>query len=91
MKKTFLISFFSSLLVFSLIFGGVYIKFSSSKSQMEKLEEELGQEKTDDEETVKDIERPDLDELLFLLVGVDAADTEEFKEREEKGKMTGVR
>ncbi len=90
MKKSFLISFVISLLLFSIVLGSYWFKFANAKSNLAKLEEEKGIDGVGDIDGDNKIEQKKPDELLFLIAGVATADVDEFQTAEEKGRMTGV-
>lgn len=90
MKKKFVLSFFISILIFGGIYANLWNKFANAKSELQMFDSENNNEV----ENIADgnvIERRDLDEILFLVVGVDTSDTGKFAKTEEKNGFTGYR
>jgi LCP family protein required for cell wall assembly len=79
MKRKFLASFLIALVIFSLMYGWVWSKLIGNVSALQKIEEESGVDKVDNIVEGNEIKQQDLDEVLFLLVGVDINDVTKIK------------
>ncbi|NLY21273.1 MAG: LCP family protein [Tissierellia bacterium] len=91
MKKKFFMSFFISLIIFGGMYLSVWNKFVTAKSSLQLFDDKNNKGEIENIVEGNKIERVDLDEILFLLVGVDTTDTESFSKTEEKNGFTGYR
>lgn len=89
LKKKFIISFLISLLIFGSMYGYVWYKLTGGLSAVQKLEAEMGMEEVGDIEEGNVVGQKNLDEVLFLLVGVDTADVKNIKVSDDGA--TGIR
>ncbi|NLD16122.1 MAG: LCP family protein [Tissierellia bacterium] len=79
MKSKFLLSFLIALLVFSSAYLWVWNKLEGTTSTVQIIEEEHGIEQVENIEEGNKIERLNVDEVFFLLVGVDTGDINKIK------------
>lgn len=89
MKSKFLLSFLIALLVFSSAYLWVWNKLEGSTSAVQALEAEQGVEEIDNIEEGNTVKQIKLDEVFFLLVGVDTSDVTKVKVDKYGG--TGIR
>ncbi|MDO5726013.1 MAG: LCP family protein [Tissierellia bacterium] len=91
MKKKFLISFLISLIIFGVAYGKLWHKIATAKTAIQQIEDSAEVEAVDNIVEGNIIEQKNIDELVFLLVGVDTGDLTKLKENENKSGSTGIR
>ncbi len=89
MKSKFLLSFLIALLVFSSAYLWVWNKLEGTTSSVQAIEEEHGIDQVENIEKGNTIEQINVDEVFFLLVGIDTEDVKEIKV--DKTGATGIR
>lgn len=89
MKSKFLLSFLIALLVFSSAYLWVWNKLEGTTSSVQAIEEEHGIDQVENIEQGNTIEQINVDEVFFLLVGIDTEDVKEIKV--DKTGATGIR
>lgn len=90
MKRKFFLSFLVALVIFSGAYFWVWNKLDSGNlSEIQAAEEEAGVEQVENIEKGNEIERVNIDEVLFLLVGVDTSDVNKIEVK--KDGSTGIR
>ncbi|NLW42357.1 MAG: LCP family protein [Tissierellia bacterium] len=89
MKSKFLLSFLIALLVFSSAYLWVWNKLEGTTSSVQAIEEEHGIEQVENIEEGNTVKQINVDEVFFLLVGVDTSDVNKIKV--DKHGATGIR
>lgn len=89
MKKKFLTSFIISLIIFAGLYAWLWMKIGSSRSVAQSMEKNKNISEVDNIEEGNKVEQIHLDEVLFLLVGVDTSDVGDIKVAKDGG--TGIR
>lgn len=89
LKSKFLLSFLIALLVFSSAYLWVWNKLEGGTSSAQAIEEEHGIEEVDNIEQGNKVQQINLDEVFFLLVGIDTNDVKNIKV--DKSGATGIR
>lgn len=89
MKRKFFTSFLVSLIIFSSFYGWVWMKISGNRSEVQAIEANFNISSVENIEEGNVIKQVNLDEVLFLLVGVDTKDVSEIQVG--KDGATGIR
>lgn len=89
MKGKFFVSFLVSLLIFTGAYVWVWSKVEGGFTTVQAMEEEAGIEQVNNIEEGNEIKQLNLDEVFFLLVGVDTSDVNNIKVS--KSGETGIR
>lgn len=89
MKKKFVTSFIISLIIFVGLYGWIWYKIGSSQSVAQSMEENNNISQVENIEEGNKVEQIHLDEVLFLLVGVDTSSLDQIKVGSHGG--TGIR
>ncbi|WP_054251793.1 LCP family protein [Neofamilia massiliensis] len=79
MKGKFFVSFLIGLVIFSSAYMWVWSKIGGGFSEVQALEEEAGVEQVENIEEGNEIKQANIDEVFFLLVGVDTSDVKNIE------------
>ncbi|MDO5028458.1 MAG: LCP family protein [Bacillota bacterium] len=79
MKGKFFVSFLIGLIIFSSAYMWVWSKIGGGFSEVQAIEEQQGIEQVDNIEEGNEVKQVNIDEIFFLLVGVDTTDVKNIK------------